>query len=58
MRMRVVGHWLRHTFASTALANGADLLLVSNTLGHGNISTTSRYLHTVKTECATDYVKF
>ena len=51
-------HWLRHTFASTALANGADLLLVSNTLGHGNISTTSRYLHTVKTECATDYVKF
>ncbi len=51
-------HWLRHTFASTALANGADLLLVSKTLGHDNISTTSRYLHTVKTECATDYVKF
>lgn len=51
-------HWLRHTFASTALANGADLLLVSKSLGHSNISVTSRYLHTIKTECATDYVDF
>ncbi len=51
-------HWLRHTFASTALANGADLLLVSKGLGHSNISVTSRYLHTIKTECATDYVDF
>ncbi len=36
-------HWLRHTFASTALRN-MDLNVVQNAMGHASIGTTSRYL--------------
>ena len=42
---RISPHWLRHAHASHALANGADLTLVRDTLGHGDISTTGAYLH-------------
>lgn len=38
-------HWLRHAHASHALDNGAPIQLVSQTLGHGSISTTSIYAH-------------
>jgi integrase/recombinase XerD len=38
-------HWLRHAHASHALDNGAPIHLVKESLGHSNISTTSRYLH-------------
>ena len=38
-------HWLRHAHASHALDNGATIVTVSDTLGHANIATTSRYLH-------------
>jgi site-specific recombinase XerD len=38
-------HWLRHAHGSHALDNGATLAEVQETLGHGNISTTSGYLH-------------
>lgn len=38
-------HWLRHAHASHALDKGATLAVVKETLGHGNVSTTSRYLH-------------
>lgn len=42
---RISPHWLRHAHASHALAHGADLTLVRDTLGHGDISTTGAYLH-------------
>ena len=38
-------HWLRHAHASHAIDHGAALPVVQSTLGHGNISVTSGYLH-------------
>jgi integrase/recombinase XerD len=38
-------HWLRHAHASHAIDRAATLPEVQATLGHGNISTTSGYLH-------------
>jgi integrase len=40
-------HDLRHTFASWALAEGGDLKLVQDALGHKHITTTARYAHLV-----------
>lgn len=36
-------HDLRHCFATYALLNGGDLISLKETLGHENITTTSRY---------------
>jgi integrase/recombinase XerD len=38
-------HWLRHAHASHDIDRGATLPEVQTTLGHGNIATTSGYLH-------------
>lgn len=38
-------HWLRHAHASHALDRGAPIHLVKESLGHTNVSSTSRYLH-------------
>jgi site-specific recombinase XerD len=38
-------HWLRHTHATHALAQGADILQVKENLGHASVATTSIYLH-------------
>jgi integrase len=40
-------HDLRHAHASWLLAGGADLQVVKERLGHANIATTARYLHTL-----------
>ncbi|MBC8092631.1 MAG: tyrosine-type recombinase/integrase, partial [Pseudonocardia sp.] len=43
----VTPHGLRHAHASWMLAGGADLQVVKQRLGHGSITTTERYLHTL-----------
>lgn len=41
---RATPHWMRHTHATHALANGATLTTVRDNLRHASITTTSIYL--------------
>ena len=45
-RSRVSPHTLRHTFATTLLANGENLQTIRVLMNHKSLSTTARYLHT------------
>ncbi len=45
--LKVRPHDLRHAHASWLLAGGADLQVVKERLGHGTITTTEQYLHTL-----------
>ncbi len=40
-------HDLRHAHASWVLAGGADLKTVMDRMGHAQITTTQKYLHTL-----------
>src|SRR4051812_32742373 len=42
---RASPHWMRHSHATRALENGADLTAVRDKLRHASIATTSVYLH-------------
>ncbi|MGX0134913.1 site-specific recombinase XerD [Cupriavidus metallidurans] len=42
---RATPHWMRHTHATQALAQGATLTTVRDNLQHASITTTSTYLH-------------
>ncbi len=56
---KVTPHWLRHTHATMALLFGASIQQVQDHLGHVQINTTQRYLHTVDLvkKAASDYVE-
>lgn len=49
-------HWLRHAHASHALDRGAPIHLVSQTLNHSNLATTSIYVHARPTESSGKYL--
>jgi integrase len=46
---RITPHGLRHAHASWLLAGGANLQVVKERLGHGSITTTEKYLHSLPT---------
>ncbi|HHW66860.1 MAG: recombinase XerC [Defluviitaleaceae bacterium] len=58
IRKKVTPHWFRHTSASLALMNGADINRVKDQFGWKNLLTPSRYLHNLKEldETATDFI--
>lgn len=41
-------HALRHTFASSLVSDGVDILIIQKLLGHTNLATTQRYLMSLK----------
>jgi integrase/recombinase XerD len=49
-------HWLRHCHASHSLERGADINLVSETLGHSSVAVTSKYLHSSPDKSSGDYL--
>lgn len=49
-------HWFRHTHATVAMDAGAPLNLISATLGHTSVATTSRYLHASPERSSTQYI--
>ena len=56
--MNVTTHMLRHAFACDLLANGANLRLVQELLGHKNLATTQIYTHLTNLELKEGYFKF
>lgn len=56
-RSHVSPHWWRHAHASHALENGANIILVKDTLGHKSIDTTTKYTHVHPDKSSAQYLK-
>lgn len=50
-------HILRHTLASTMVANNADITSVQKILGHSNINTTMTYVHSSLNSAKSEHVR-
>ena len=50
-------HWFRHSNATHAIDNGAPIHLVQKSLGHSDISTVGRYLHSNPMESTANFLK-
>lgn len=50
-------HWFRHSHASHALEKGVNPALVRDTLGHGNLSITDRYVHSNPQDSSSMYLE-
>ena len=53
---KISAHWLRHSHASIALAKGASIALVRDTLGHSNIQVTNVYVHSNPVDSSSNYL--
>lgn len=53
----VTPHILRHTFASVAVNNNANITSVQKMLGHSNINTTTTYLHTTLENIHSEHIR-
>ncbi|EPZ47657.1 tyrosine-type recombinase/integrase [Alicyclobacillus acidoterrestris] len=55
---RVTPHWFRHSAATSALYNGANVHQVQQLLGHSDMRVTSRYVHTINKlrDSAVDFI--
>ncbi|KVR07206.1 integrase, partial [Burkholderia ubonensis] len=54
---RASPHWMRHSHASHALSNGAELTSVRDNLRHASVATTSMYLHGNKARRARQFTE-
>jgi integrase/recombinase XerD len=54
---KVSPHWFRHAHATHALASGASIALVKETLGHESIETTAKYTHVMPNESSSIYLR-